>query len=326
MRQTLLNQERLCSIDTALADIVARRPALADIATAFALLAKAREAAAQALPGQSLLGAQPAVAELATGRPLLAELLEGLHTLPDEIVARLHAASALMLPAAAQAFPALAQDLARVAVLLKGEGPGAGRELVAALLAAIAPGPEDAAPARSIEALAQELGLSAIALHVAATESFMALLFHESSLLAGLVEQESWRRPYCPVCGGGADVGILKEGKEDSEFLVAKAGQLWLHCGQCAALWRFPRLRCVACGCEDPQQMELLVAEGGQREEQERAHLCLACKTYGTTLNMVDRSDPVNLEMLCMTLLPLDLLAQERGFMPLAPSPWNILS
>ncbi len=329
MRQTLQNQQRLCGVTEALADIVARHPALEDIATAYALLATAREEAAKALPRQSLLGAQPALEPFASGQPLLTPVLEGLYVLPADVVARLHTATRVMLPAAAQAFPALAEDLAKLAVRLQAQGaaPDAlyGQDLAGALLSAIALGPEDGPPARSMEELAQELKIAPTALQIAARESFMAVLFHEATLLAGLVDQEAWRQPYCPVCGGGPDAGILKEGKEDSEFLIAKAGQLWFHCGQCAALWRFPRLRCAGCGCEDPARMELLLAEGGQREEQERAQLCSECKQYCTTLNMVDRSDLVNLEMLPMALLHLDMLAQQRGYAPLAPSPWNSL-
>jgi FdhE protein len=158
-----------------------------------------------------------------------------------------------------------------------------------------------------------------------ATETLMAVLGHEAALLEDRVDQDAWRRGYCPVCGGGPDVGILKEGKEESEFLIAKAGQLWLHCGQCAALWRFPRLRCVGCGCEDPQRSDLLMAEGDLKSEVERAHLCQDCRTYTLSVNLVDRVDRVNLEMLPIGLLHLDVLAQERGFSPLAPSPWNTL-
>jgi len=333
MRQSLQDQERLCGVDAALDELVARRPPLTDIATSYALLLKARLAASAALPKNSLLGADLSAQNLAdsflaAGRPLLSDIFAGLAKAEGEIVERFLTAAQAVLPATAQAFPRLAKDLARVAVLLDAQvtGEGKGVNLAAALLAAIGPTAENAATPKTIEDIAGEIGVEPAAVHMATTETLLALLAHEGELLAGLVNQEAWRRNYCPVCGGGADVGILKEGKEDSEFLIAKAGQLWLHCGQCATLWRFPRLRCVACGCEDPAKMDMLLAEDDPRAEQERAHLCNECRTYSTTVNLVDRSDRVNLEMLPMTLLHLELLAQERGFSPLAPTPWNTLT
>jgi len=325
MRKTLQDQERLCGVDEALEDIRKRRPALAEIAESQALLLKARQAVAQALPGTSLLGVAPDPACLTLGHPLLGGLLEGLAGDPDpELCARFRTAARLMLPAAAQAFPKLAPELATVAVRLDASGDAAhsGGGLAAELLrvlSAAGPGPQ------GLEALALALDVSAAAAGIAATETLYAILGHEAGILGAMVDQEAWRRGHCPVCGGGPDVGIMKEGREDSEFLIAKAGQLWLHCGQCGALWRHPRLCCVGCGCEDHERLELLVAgEGGQ--DHERAQLCHACGTYLNMVNLVDRTDRVNLEMLAAGLLHLDVLAQEKGFRPPTPSPWNSLS
>ncbi|GAB6125254.1 formate dehydrogenase accessory protein FdhE [Humidesulfovibrio idahonensis] len=328
MRKTLQDQERLCGVDAALAEINARRPAMADITTAFATLLRARQAVSAALPETSIIGGTVSSSALAQGLPLLARLFDTLAKPQSELLTRFLSASRIMLPAAAQAFPSLAKDMAKIAVLLDKPGKEAdqGADLAAQLLAAIGPDAENAARPQTIEDIAKRLGLSAPALHMCATETFLAVLGHEAALLEDIVDQEAWRRGYCPVCGGGPDVGILKEGKEDSEFLIAKAGQLWLHCGQCSALWRYPRMRCVGCGCEDPDRTELLMAEGDTRGEIERAHLCQNCRSYVLTVNLVDRVDRVNLEMLPASLLHLDILAQERGFSPIAPSPWNTLS
>jgi len=328
MRKTLQDQERLCDVDAALAEINARHPAMADITTAFAILLRARQAVSAALPETSLIGGAPAVSALAHGHPLLSRLFETLATPEPELVNRFLIASRLVLPAAAQAFPLLAAEMARIAVLLDKPGTGAdlGADLASQLLAAIGPDAENAIRPQTVEDIAKRLGIPPPALHMCATETLLAVLGHEATLLEDLVDQDAWRRGYCPVCGGGPDVGILKEGKEDSEFLIAKAGQLWLHCGQCSALWRFPRLRCVGCGCEDPELSDLLMAEDDPRSQIEHAHLCQKCRSYLLTVNLVDRVDRVNLELLPASLLHLDVLAQERGFSPMAPSPWNTLS
>jgi len=323
MRRHLEGMQHLCCIDEAVEAVTKRHPPLADIASSCALLLKGRGQTAQALPKTSLLGPQPdasSLAErLAEGVPLLGPVMDSMDVAGPELVDRLRQAARIVLPAAAQAFPALAPDLAKIAVHLDKAGEGA--TLAARMLAAIAPGARE----QAMEALAGELGLEPPALFIAATESLMAVLTAEAALLADVVDQQAWRQPYCPVCGGGADAGILKEGAEDSEFLIAKAGQLWLHCGQCAALWRFPRMCCAACGTEDPQMLEMLTIDEGLRSEHERAQLCKACNTYATMVNMVDRTDRLNLEFLRITLLPLELLAQKQGFRPQTPSPWNTL-
>jgi FdhE protein len=315
MRKTLTDQGRLCGVDEALADIKTRRPALADIAASLALLIRARQAAASALPQTSLLGVSPNPACLSLGRPLLGDLLEGLAGEPgQEVCERFRSAAKSVLPAAAQAFPAIAPDLAKVAVALDRD-PG----MAAALLRGLAPG----GPGMGLAARA--IGASEDALGIAAAETLFALLTHEAGLLADMVDQDGWRRGHCPVCGGGPDAGLLAVGGgEESEFLIAKAGQLWLHCGQCGVLWRFPRLRCVSCGCEDHKKLELLVAGEGMQDH-ERAQLCHECGQYLNMVNMVDRSDRLNPEMLAAALLHLDVLAQEKGFKPLTPSPWNTL-
>jgi FdhE protein len=320
MRNALRNQERLCTVDQALAAILDRHPALSEIATARAALLKAREETLAALPAVSLLGPAPdsaaASARLSSGQPLLAPVLDALAAPAPELAARLFQAARVLIPAAARAFPMAAEALGRLGNFLD-DAPAPGQFLAQALAASESQ--------EALAALAAPYALEPGVLHLAAAESLMAVLTREAELLAPLVNQDAWRRSVCPVCGGGPDVGILKEGIEDSEFLIAKAGQLWLHCGQCGTMWRFPRLRCLACGCEDHQRLEVLEAEGDVRAAQERAHLCQECKTYSVTLNLVDRSDRVNLEMLALCVLPLELLAQEKGFAPVTATAWNRL-
>ncbi len=46
------------------------------------------------------------------------------------------------------------------------------------------------------------------------------------------VDQESWRRRYCPVCGGMPDLA----------FLDSECGARWLVCSRCDAEWLFQRV------------------------------------------------------------------------------------
>ncbi len=339
MRQTLQDQERLCGVDEAMADILARRPALEDIATSYSLLLKARLAAQAALPGTSLLDAAAitaAQANMASGRPLLDGLFETLATPAPELLTRFRAAAGHMLPAAAQAFPNLAADLARVAVRLADTSAAqdTGDSLAAELLAAIGPEPDPATTTtkgtkagqrteqrteqRTMEALAAALDLPGPALHMATTETLMAVLAHEATLLGRHVDQGAWQRGYCPVCGGGPDVGLLAT--------EPQAGTLWLHCGQCSALWSFPGMRCPACDCVDPTRLEVLRAEDDTAAAHEGAPCCRDCRTYYPAVKLAELAGRINLEMLPIGLLHLDLLAQERGLTPVAPSPWNTLA
>ncbi|MFA5316895.1 MAG: formate dehydrogenase accessory protein FdhE, partial [Dehalococcoidales bacterium] len=63
------------------------------------------------------------------------------------------------------------------------------------------------------------------------------LVSYQATLI-GMVHQDSWRRGYCPVCGGMPDLS----------YLESKNGARWLVCSRCDAEWGFQRMECPYCG------------------------------------------------------------------------------
>ena len=123
--------------------------------------------------------------------------------------------------------------------------------------------------------------------------------------LSAKAELTGWTRGYCPICGSQAEISAL-EGKE---------GRRMLYCALCSSKWNYTRVACPFCESEDHKDIELLHIDG---KLEERAETCAKCRRY--VLGVDRRADfktiPAVLEPLRLTHL--DILAQERGFVPAA--------
>ena len=278
---------------------------LADVIARFTTLARLRREVADALP-DAPVGVAYDPDRFATGVPLLADVG------PEELTPDFLRAASLLLPRLAELFPPLSKDAAVLAQAL-----AMGPRLAAPLLTALAMGGE-----ADIEALAQEMDIAPGALVFCAREALAATLRARTRTLSPMTDDVLWQQPSCPVCGGPPDCGMLKEQREPSEFLVAKSGRLYLHCALCGHQWRFPRLKCVACGEGEQEKLDVLFPAGRDRE---RIHACRSCGHYLIVLNRVETSRDTDLDAAPASLIHLDAAAQARGFAPICDTPWNHL-
>ncbi len=116
----------------------------------------------------------------------------------------------------------------------------------------------------------------------------------------------------CVFCGGGAWVSSRKippgPGTGEGALRI-------LHCALCAFTWQVGRIRCPACGEEDPEKLPAFTAppHTGVRVE-----ACQSCKTYVKSVDLtVDaRRVPEIDELLALSL---DLWAVEQGYERLEP-------
>jgi len=124
-----------------------------------------------------------------------------------------------------------------------------------------------------------------------------------ATLLLPDIEQESWRRNYCPVCGGKADFSSLKEG-----------GARWLFCSRCDAEWLFSRMECPCCGTRDQEALAYFTSE--EQSGVYRLYVCEECRTYikGIDSRLTDADVLLPLER--VRTLDLDRQAQEKGYEP----------
>jgi FdhE protein len=122
--------------------------------------------------------------------------------------------------------------------------------------------------------------------------------------LESLLPAGGWEEGYCPVCGSFAKLGEFR-GLEQTRFL---------RCGQCAAEWTFPRLRCPGCGNPDHRQLGYLSVEG--EEGKWRVSTCEACRQYVKMISTLTPLSPLQLLVMDVATIHLDLLAVDNGFTP----------
>jgi FdhE protein len=124
-----------------------------------------------------------------------------------------------------------------------------------------------------------------------------------ATLLLPDIEQESWRRNVCPVCGGKPDFTSLKEG-----------GTRWLFCSRCDAEWLFSRMECPCCGTRDQEALAYFTGE--EQPGLYRLYVCENCRTYIKGIDSRLSDADVLLPLERVRTLELDRQAQEKGYAP----------
>lgn len=117
----------------------------------------------------------------------------------------------------------------------------------------------------------------------------------------------SWQRGYCPVCGAWPALvemrGIERERR--------------LRCACCSAGWQMPVLRCSFCGESDHRRLGFLQPEG--EEQYRRIETCESCHGYLKVVTTLGALPLRELAMQDLLTVPLDLVAQDRGY----ARPWT---
>jgi FdhE protein len=120
-----------------------------------------------------------------------------------------------------------------------------------------------------------------------------------------------WQRGYCPVCGTWPSLvemrGIERERR--------------LRCGCCAADWLLPVLRCAFCGEVDHHLLGSLIPEG---DAQRRVETCGSCHGYLKVVMTLGALPPLTLALQDLATVPLDFVAQERGYERPSSAGWPV--
>ncbi len=128
----------------------------------------------------------------------------------------------------------------------------------------------------------------------------------------GDVVKKHWENSFCPVCGSLPNIGVLGGDKEGAMSLV---------CSLCETQWDFKRLHCPFCGNDNHEWLGYFVTEG---EERYRVNYCDKCKLYLKVVDLRKKSNGYSYPIEDILTLPLDILAQEKGYKRLAPNPLGI--
>jgi FdhE protein len=162
---------------------------------------------------------------------------------------------------------------------------------------------------RTAEAWYQGQSLSTIAAEDQVNEGLLAaalqgaihpfLVVHSESMLK-MVDQELWRRRYCPICGGKPDFALLDK----------ERGARWLLCSRCDAEWLFQRLECPFCGTQSHDALKYFT----NKQELYRLYTCKQCQTYIKAIDLRKTSAEVLLPLERLLTVDLDRQAMEAGF------------
>ena len=121
-------------------------------------------------------------------------------------------------------------------------------------------------------------------------------------ILLDMVDQENWRRGYCPVCGGIPDFA----------FLDSERGARWLVCSRCDAEWMFQRLECPYCGTLDQNSLAYFSSD----ERPHRLYVCSSCHCYIKAVDLRRVESDVLIPLERLLTLDLDRQAQGMGYQP----------
>ncbi len=132
--------------------------------------------------------------------------------------------------------------------------------------------------------------------------SIKPFLTSHAQILLPLVNQERWRRSFCPICGGSPDFAFLDE----------ERGARYLLCSRCDTEWLFQRLECPYCGIQDQNELAYFTDEEGIY----RLYVCEHCRCYLKAIDMRQVQAETLLPLERVYTLDLDRQAQERGYLP----------
>jgi len=153
---------------------------------------------------------------------------------------------------------------------------------------------------KSLSTIAAENQVSEGLLAAAIQAALYPFLAVHSEAILKMVDQELWRRRYCPICGG----------KPDFSFLDKERGARWLLCSRCDTEWLFQRLECPYCGTQSHDALTYFT----NKQELYRLYTCKKCQSYIKVIDLRKTSAEVLLPLERIITADLDLQAMEAGY------------
>jgi formate dehydrogenase maturation protein FdhE len=114
------------------------------------------------------------------------------------------------------------------------------------------------------------------------------------------LNQDHWKHPYCPVCGGAPDFAVLTE----------ETGARKLVCSRCNSLWSYRRLGCPFCETTEFAKISYYASE----DEVYRLYTCENCHRYLKTIDLRKSKRRMLIDVERVTTIDLDISAREEGY------------
>ena len=123
------------------------------------------------------------------------------------------------------------------------------------------------------------------------------------------LDGHEWQDGRCPLCSAQAAVATIIEGPARL-----------LHCSFCRTSGPFRFIGCPHCGTVDTKMLSTIMSDD---EPGFRVATCDACHTYVKVFEHQVLSD-MALDVADVASLPLDIIAQEKGYVRMAPNPISL--
>ena len=127
-------------------------------------------------------------------------------------------------------------------------------------------------------------------------------LISYSKTLLDSVDQEHWRRGYCPICGGNPDFA----------YLDTERGARWLVCSRCDAEWLFQRLECPYCNSTNQNELSYYADDEGPY----RLYVYDRCERYLKAIDLRKAEPGVLIPLERLLTLEIDAQGREYGYLP----------
>ncbi len=145
-----------------------------------------------------------------------------------------------------------------------------------------------------------DLGLKLFVL----THTLRPFLRRYAEAYDALVDEQGWRRGYCPICGGEPDFAAFSAKDEDSE------GARRLLCSRCDNEWVYRRVGCPFCENTDHSKLEYFPEKKGPH----RLYVCKACQRYLKTIDLRGAPGQVLLPVERVLSLHMEVAAKDEGY------------
>lgn len=123
------------------------------------------------------------------------------------------------------------------------------------------------------------------------------------------LDGSEWQNGRCPLCSARAALTSITEGPRRQ-----------LHCTFCGTAGPYRFIGCPNCGTTEAEKLNTIMAED---EPGFRISTCDACRTYVKVVEGAALQE-MTLDQADMASLPLDIVAQSRGYARLAPNPISL--
>jgi FdhE protein len=160
-----------------------------------------------------------------------------------------------------------------------------------------------------LDGIIKEFNLNKVILYFLVHMSIRPFLYAFAEQASHLVDQKTWLRGYCPICGSLPQISS-----------IGGDGKRYYLCSLCGFEWHAERLKCPVCENMDQASLHFFSVE---EQKALRIDICDKCKHYIKTIDTRHLEYETDLYLEDIITSHLDILATQKGYKRPVFSPWG---